>query len=84
MKLGARLAVLFCARMFAQETVPLISPVDPTTAWRFNNGQEFPGATGSLTVDADAKREGRASLKLSGDFTKGGNYVEAGRSGELY
>ena len=80
MKLGALLAVLFCARIFAQESVPLISPGDPAVAWKFNNGQEFPGATGSLTVDAEAKREGRASLKLSGDFTKGGNYVEAGRA----
>ena len=25
------------------------------------------------------KREGRASLKLVGDFTKGGDYVQAGR-----
>ena len=80
MKLGALLAVLFCARIFAQETVPLISPNDPGAAWKFNNGQEFPGATGGLTVDAEANREGRASLKLTGDFTKGGNYVDAGRA----
>ncbi len=72
--------ILFCARMFAQENVPLIPATDPGAAWRFNNGQEFPGATGALTVDAEAKREGRASLKLAGDFTKGGNYVEAGRA----
>ena len=30
-------------------------------------------------MDAEAKREGVASLKLVGDFTKGGLYVEAGR-----
>ena len=71
--------LLLCSRMFAQETVPLIFTADPRTGWTFNNGQEFPGATGSLAVDAVAKREGRASLKLTGDFTKGGNYVEAGR-----
>ena len=69
----------FCARVFAQETVPLISATDPSAGWTFNNGQEFPGATGSLATDAEAKREGRASLKLVGDFTKGGTYVDAGR-----
>ena len=79
MRLAAFIALVFCAPMFAQEAVPLISPTDPAAGWKFNNGQEFPGATGALTVDAEAKREGRASLKLAGDFTKGGNYVEAGR-----
>ena len=68
----ATFGLLFCSRVFAQDSVPLISTTDPAAAWKFNNGQEFPGATGSLTVDADAKREGRASLKLAGDFTKGG------------
>ncbi len=63
----------------AQEAVPLLDPKDPAAGWHFNNGQEFPGATGGLVADAGAKREGRASLRLAGDFTNGGNYVEAGR-----
>ena len=71
--------LIFCTRVFAQETVPLISAGDPGADWAFNNGQEFPGATGSLAVDAEATREGHASLKLAGDFTKGGTYVDAGR-----
>jgi hypothetical protein len=56
----------------------LTSGSDALRAWRFDNGREFPGATGSLAVDPAAKREGKDSLKLSGDFTKGGNYVDAG------
>ena len=76
-------ALLVCAlhglHARAQEPVQLISAKEPSRGWAFNNGQEFPGATGSLSVDADAKRNDRESLKLIGDFTKGGNYVEAGR-----
>ncbi len=37
--------------------------------FNFDNGQEFPGATGKMSVDADG------SLKIEGDFTKGGAYV---------
>lgn len=60
----------------AQQPVPLMTP---TEAWTFGNGPEFPGATGALTVDPKA-RKGGDSLKLVGDFTKGGNYVQAGRN----
>src|SRR6202012_3778828 len=38
--------------------------------------QEFPGARGSLTVVQDQPDKGHACLKLSGDFTGGGQYVE--------
>lgn len=47
--------------------------------WSFTNGQEFPGATGAAARDDAQKHEGRAVLKLHGDFTKGGKYVSAGR-----
>ncbi|HCE46321.1 MAG TPA: hypothetical protein DET40_22475 [Lentisphaeria bacterium] len=40
--------------------------------WTFDNGQEFPGATGKLSIDAAEKN----ALKLEGNFTNGGNYVE--------
>ena len=80
MKPGVLLAVLFCVRSFAQDSVPLISPVDPSVAWKFNNGQEFPGATGYMGIDWVVKREGHPSLRLSGDFSEGGNYVELGRA----
>ena len=34
---------------------------------------------GSLALDPEAMRDGKPALKLVGDFTKGGNYVQAGR-----
>ncbi len=43
--------------------------------WKFFNGQEFPGATGSLTVVGDAPGVEGGALKLVGDFTGGGAYV---------
>jgi len=63
----------------AEEAVPLISPQQADAGWSFGNGPEFPGATGGFTVDTENKHDGHASLKLAGDFTKGGNYVQAGR-----
>jgi hypothetical protein len=59
-----------------QEAVSLREPIK---AWEFGNGAEFPGTTGSLTVDGTVRHNGRDSLKLMGDFTKGGNYVQMGR-----
>ena len=47
--------------------------------WTFDNGSEFPGATGKLSVDTAVTHNGRESLRLKGDFTKGGNYVQAVR-----
>ena len=67
------------AVLFAQQTVPLIPAEKADTTWTFSNGPEFPGATGSLSVDPTAQREGRSSLKVVGDFTKGGKYVLTGR-----
>ena len=60
----------------AAEVAALSDPDAKTLGWSFDNGQEFPGATGGLTVEAV---EGRKVLRLTGDFTKGGAYVQAGR-----
>jgi len=68
--------LLFGPTVQAQQTISLMAPKE---AWSFNNGSEFPGATGGLTVDAQARPERGDSLKLVGDFTKGGKYVQAGR-----
>ena len=68
--------LLLGATARAQQVISLMTPKE---AWSFNNGAEFPGATGALTVDAAARPEGGDSLKLVGDFTKGGKYVQAGR-----
>ncbi len=66
------IAVYAC---FAEEkTMELLSDKSlENYGWSFDNGQEFPGATGKLSTDP---AEGDA-LKLEGDFTKGGNYVQA-------
>ena len=54
-----------------------------TAGWTFDNGRDFPGTTGQLAADPDGppSRGGAAggSMKLVGDFTKGGAYVQAGR-----
>ncbi|HWI59339.1 MAG TPA: cellulase family glycosylhydrolase, partial [Bacillota bacterium] len=42
--------------------------------WRFGNGPEFPGATGSLTVAAGHAGKG---AHLAYDLSKGGHYVSA-------
>ncbi len=61
----------------AADVVPLTDPDKKTLGWSFDNGREFPGATGALTV---AEHDGSEVLRLAGDFTKGGAYVQAGRS----
>jgi hypothetical protein len=50
------------------------------TGWRFNNGPEFPGASGELLVrkDLQAPRGSTGDLlALLGDFSQGGSYVAA-------
>ncbi|MBE3124016.1 MAG: hypothetical protein IMZ65_04360, partial [Planctomycetes bacterium] len=62
----------------AQAMMDLLpGPAAENFGWTFDNGQEFPGATGKLSVDAAAKHNGKDSLRLDADFTKGGNYVQA-------
>ncbi len=73
------LLALFALPAGAQETISLLDARSPTTGWEFNNGQEFPGATGALTADPNLPRDGHPTLKVTGNFTKGGNYVSAGR-----
>ena len=61
----------------AADPVVLAVPDQPRAGWVFGNGQEFPGATGDLAVDADAKVQGQPALRLTGDFSAGGQYVQA-------
>lgn len=64
----------------AQDYLPLIPPGDLSSGWSFNNGQEFGGgAKGGLAPDTSVTREGKPSLRLNGDFSKAGMYVEAGK-----
>ncbi|HOF18935.1 MAG TPA: hypothetical protein PK082_08490, partial [Phycisphaerae bacterium] len=47
------------------------------TDWNLSLGQEFRGAKGALDVVADQPETGQSCLKLHGDFSAGGRYVEA-------
>ena len=61
------------ASVLAQNSVSLLVKGLDAYGWRFDNGREFPGAVGKLGIDpADGN-----CLRLDGDFSKGGNYVEA-------
>jgi len=60
----------------AREPVSLIDPEKPTRGWKYGDGPEFPGARGKLDVAAEGFR-GKPVLRLHGDFTGGGNYVQA-------
>lgn len=59
------------------QEVSLMTPGSPNLGWSFDNGQEFPGATGSVAIDPDHQREGHDMLILKGDFSAGGAYVRA-------
>ncbi|MFA6244131.1 MAG: beta-galactosidase [Candidatus Hydrogenedentales bacterium] len=48
-----------------------VSVPSAPASWRFDNGGEFPGATGGVATGEEA------SLALHYDFTKGGSYVAA-------
>lgn len=71
--------LLLASAAEAQQVVSLI-PLDIVVEGEpdatFDNGQEFPGAKGSLSVVQDLPEKGQACLKLAGDFTKGGAYVQ--------
>ena len=73
----AALFLAFGASAFAQSPVSLMQPGKPALGWSFDNGQEFPGARGSLEIDPTEAQGGQPSLKLTGDFRVGGNYVQA-------
>jgi hypothetical protein len=65
------------AQSRAEEAVALLDPTRPNLGWAFIDGREFPGAKGGIHQDASVSRDGRPSLKITGDFTGGGIYVAA-------
>ena len=77
---SAAVALLFGAGLALAEVVALIDAEQPAAGWSFDNGREFPGAKGGLVVDAAVEAQRRPALRLDGDFTGGGNYVQAGRN----
>jgi hypothetical protein len=64
----------------AQQTIPLIEASKPNGGWGFHDGREFPGAKGSLTLEAEGSPSRGPALALQGDFSGGGNYVSMSRS----
>lgn len=84
LRLVARSCVVVLAGLFvwsasAEANVSLLDREAKNYGYQFNNGAEFPGAVGALTVDESTKFADRPSLKLHGDFTGGGGYVQAGK-----
>ncbi len=75
----ACLAGLFVsgAVALAADAVSLLQADKPELGWTFNDGREFPGAKGGAVRDSSVQRGGEDSLKITGDFTGGGNYVAA-------
>ncbi|HOK04251.1 MAG TPA: sugar-binding protein [Victivallales bacterium] len=47
-------------------------------AWNFNDGREFPGAKGGVSIVKDDTAKDGFAVSLKGDFTGGGAYVDAG------
>lgn len=64
----------------AQDAVQLLAGEGPTLGWRSDNGSEFPGAVVALKMDDQELRGGKPTLRLDGDFTGGGNYVQASKN----
>jgi hypothetical protein len=73
------LSILRSQPAIASEEIALIDQAAPTSGWRFDNGQEFPGAKGGFSADDSVEPQYRPALRLDGDFTGGGNYVQIGR-----
>ncbi len=50
-----------------------------TKKWQLSLGAEFPGAQGTLELEADPEDAQKKNLRLTADFTGGGRYVGIGR-----
>lgn len=48
--------------------------------WKYFGGDEFPGASGRVSVDATQRKSGSRSLRLDADFSGGGAYVSTLRA----
>lgn len=61
----------------AQGPINLIDTSKELGGWSFDNGKEFPGAEGKLLL---IQEKSLPTLELYGDFSKGGNYVQAAKA----
>ena len=73
-------AALTAAPVRAADETSLFDTKNPLSGWTFGNGPEFPGAKGGIVVDEAVEPQHRPAIRLDGDFTAGGNYVQIGRS----
>src|SRR5690554_4239206 len=78
--IGCLLVLVLQTVAEAQQILPLLGEDQTFAAWKSYNGQEFPGAKVTLMPDGKVRHNNMASLRLEGDFTEGGNYVEASTS----
>ncbi|MFZ4779341.1 MAG: hypothetical protein ACOYM3_28605, partial [Terrimicrobiaceae bacterium] len=74
---SAILTVLATALFAEDETASIGGFEKDRQGWEYNGGWEFKGAAGNIAIDRETKKSGEASLKLHGDFSKGGSYVAA-------
>lgn len=72
---GCFFALLMGLQFLPAEDLPLLEEGGTRLGWSFDNGQEFAGATGELVEQPDGP-DGRAFLRLSGNFNEGGSYVQ--------
>ncbi len=70
------LAAAMAHAALSQQPTSLIDADARQGGWRFDNGREFPGARGELEL-ADESFGDQPVLALRGNFTEGGNYVQA-------
>ncbi|MCA9069321.1 MAG: hypothetical protein KDA84_10380, partial [Planctomycetaceae bacterium] len=66
----------FLSRSYSKDSISLIDSKQKQGGWSFDNGKEFPGAQGKLEL-VDERYRDQPVLALHGNFTKGGNYVQA-------
>ncbi|HOM27603.1 MAG TPA: hypothetical protein PKV21_08900, partial [bacterium] len=71
---------IFCTFLFSAEKIDLFEKDKELYGWKIGLGLEFKGAKGQLIIDDNVKYNGKPSLKLTGDFTEGGKYVEVSKN----
>jgi len=74
--LGATTLAVISGIAACAAELPIGSFADGTVdGWMFNQGKEFPGAQGSLTIVEDKEASSGRAASMEGNFEKGGNYV---------
>ncbi len=63
-----------------EQRLNLLDTTKPAMGWSLGLGPEFPGAKGTLEAVPLPRKTEPTALKLHGDFSDGGNYVQASRS----